>query len=161
MTIYEYGDRSKPHILLVHGMWMMHEMMLPYVDKLRDDYHIIAPDLTGHGSDKGRFESSQKDTTEIVDWLVQNQMTELALVFGASLGGVIAMDVISNENVLHTLCCYGRSLSYARTRCRVGIPCYVPCYENAPGDDRQYVCIHAQSGYGYAAEASGYNGTYG
>lgn len=38
MTIYEYGDRSKPHILLIHGMWMIHEMMLPYVDKLRDDY---------------------------------------------------------------------------------------------------------------------------
>ena len=90
MTIYEYGDRSKPHILLIHGMWMIHEMMLPYVDKLRDDYHIIAPDLTGHGSDTGRFESAQKEASEIVDWLVQNQMTELALVFGASLGGVIA-----------------------------------------------------------------------
>ena len=116
MTIYEYGDRSKPHILLVHGMWMMHEMMLPYVDKLRDDYHIIAPDLTGHGSDKGRFESSQKDTTEIVDWLVQNQMTELALVFGASLGGVIAMDVISNENVLHTHCAVMEGASLMRVR---------------------------------------------
>ena len=31
-------------------MWMTHEMMLPYVDQLMDDYHIIAPDLTGHGS---------------------------------------------------------------------------------------------------------------
>ena len=101
MTIYEYGDRSKPHILLIHGMWMIHEMILPYVDKLRDDYHIIAPDLTRHGSDTGRFESAQKEASEIVDWLVQNQMTELALVFGASLGGVIAMDVISNETVLH------------------------------------------------------------
>ena len=66
MTIYEYGDRSKPHILLIHGMWMIHEMMLPYVDKLRDDYHIIAPDLTGHGSDTGRFESAQKEASEIV-----------------------------------------------------------------------------------------------
>ena len=39
-------------MLLINGMWMTHEMMLPYVDQLMDDYHIIAPDLT--------------------DWLVQN-----------------------------------------------------------------------------------------
>lgn len=116
MTIYEYGDRSKPHILLIHGMWMIHEMMLPYVDKLRDDYHIIAPDLTGHGSDTGRFESAQKEASEIVDWLVQNQMTELALVFGASLGGVIAMDVISNETVLHTHCAVMEGASLTRVR---------------------------------------------
>lgn len=104
------------HILLIHGMWMIHEMMLPYVDKLRDDYHIIAPDLTGHGSDTGRFESAQKEASEIVDWLVQNQMTELALVFGASLGGVIAMDVISNETVLHTHCAVMEGASLTRVR---------------------------------------------
>ena len=52
MKIYEYGNQNKSKILLIHGMWMTHEMMLPYVDQLMDDYHIIVPDLT--------------------DWLVQN-----------------------------------------------------------------------------------------
>ena len=32
MTIHEYGDRKNPHILLIDGMWMFHEMMLPYVE---------------------------------------------------------------------------------------------------------------------------------
>ena len=86
MKIYEYGNQNKSKILLIHGMWMTHEMMLPYVDQLMDDYHIIAPDLTGHGNDKGRFESAQKEAAEITDWLMQNQMKELALVFGVSLG---------------------------------------------------------------------------
>lgn len=27
MTIHEYGDRNKPHILLIHGMWMFRGMM--------------------------------------------------------------------------------------------------------------------------------------
>ena len=44
MTIHEYGDRNKPHILLIHVM-----------EKFREDYHIIAPDLTGHGDDQGSF----------------------------------------------------------------------------------------------------------
>lgn len=69
MTIYEYGDRAKPHILLIHGMWMCHEMMLPYVEKMRSEYHIIAPDLTGHGSDMGSFEGAEKDAIQIGKWL--------------------------------------------------------------------------------------------
>ena len=73
---------------------MTHEMMLPYVDQLMDDYHIIAPDLT--------------------DWLVQNQMKELALVFGVSLGSVIAMNVISHEELLHTRCAVMEGASLTR-----------------------------------------------
>ena len=61
MTIYEYGDRKNPHILLIHGMWMCHEMMRPYVEKMRSEYHIIAPDLTGHGSDMGSFEGAEQE----------------------------------------------------------------------------------------------------
>lgn len=44
MKINEYGDRDRPHILLIHGMKMCHEMMLPYVaiilhaDILRENY---------------------------------------------------------------------------------------------------------------------------
>ena len=95
-------------------MWMTHEMMLPYVDQLMNDYHIIAPDLTGHGSDKGRFESAQKEAAEITDWLMQNQMKELALVFGVSLGSVIAMNVISHEELLHTHCAVMEGASLTR-----------------------------------------------
>ena len=27
-------------MLLINGMWMTHEMMLPYVDQLMDDYFV-------------------------------------------------------------------------------------------------------------------------
>ena len=67
-----------------------------------DDYHIIAPDLTGH------------EAAEITDWLIQNQMKELALVFGVSLGSVIAMNVISHEELLHTHCAVMEGASLTR-----------------------------------------------
>ena len=35
-------------------------MMLPYVEKMRGEYHIIAPDLTGHGSNMGSFEGAEQ-----------------------------------------------------------------------------------------------------
>lgn len=27
MIILEYGDRDRPHVLLIHGMWMCHESL--------------------------------------------------------------------------------------------------------------------------------------
>ena len=65
MIIYEYGNHSGPHILLIHGMWMCHEMLLPFVSGFEKDYHIIAPDLTGHGEDLGQFFSAKDEAQQI------------------------------------------------------------------------------------------------
>ena len=104
MTIHEYGDRNKPHILLIHGMWMCHEMMLPYVEKFREDYHIIAPDLTGHGDDQGSFSGAEKDALEIGKWLADHVINSLDLVFSASMGCVVAMYLVADNPGLNVKC---------------------------------------------------------
>ena len=91
MTIHEYGDRKNPHILLIHGMWMCHEMMLPYVEKMRGEYHIIAPDLTGHGSDMGSFEGAEQDAVQIGKWLADHDIKSRELMYSALMGCVVAM----------------------------------------------------------------------
>lgn len=62
-------------------MWMCHEMMLPYVEKMRSEYHIIAPDLTGHGSDMGSFEGAEQDAVQIGKWLADHDIKTLDLIF--------------------------------------------------------------------------------
>ncbi len=104
MKINEYGDRDRPHILLIHGMWMCHEMMLPYVASFKDDYHIIAPDLTGHGDDKGQFLSAESDAEEIASWLLSNGISEIDLMFSSSLGGVVAMYLVTSQKNIHVKC---------------------------------------------------------
>lgn len=104
MTIHEYGDRNKPHILLIHGMWMCHEMMLPYVDKMRNSYHIIAPDLTGHGDDMGSFIGAESDAIQIGKWLADHDIKSLDLVFSASMGCVVAMYLVADSPWLSVKC---------------------------------------------------------
>ena len=104
MTIHEYGDRKNPHILLIHGMWMCHEMMLPYVEKMRGEYHIIAPDLTGHGSDMGSFEGAEQDAVQIGKWLADHDIKSLELMFSASMGCVVAMYLMTDSPWLNVKC---------------------------------------------------------
>lgn len=104
MTIHEYGDRKNPHILLIHGMWMCHEMMLPYVEKMRGEYHIIAPDLTGHGSDMGSFEGAEQDAVQIGKWLADHDIKSLELMFSASMGCVVAMYLMADSPWLNVKC---------------------------------------------------------
>lgn len=104
MKINEYGNRDKPHIILIHGMWMCHELMLPYVAPFKDDYHIIAPNLTGHGNDKGQFISAEKDAEELASWLSANGMREIDLMFSSSLGGVVAMYLATSKEDIHIKC---------------------------------------------------------
>lgn len=104
MTIHEYGDRNKQHILLIHGMWMCHEMMLPYVDKMKKDYHIIAPDLTGHGEDMGKFAGAESDAMQIGKWLSDHDIKRLELVFSVSMGCVVAMYLIADNPWLEVNC---------------------------------------------------------
>lgn len=104
MIIHEYGDRHLPHILLIHGMWMCHEMMFPFVEGFQENYHIIAPDLTGHGKDRGKFLSAKDEAEMIEDWLCTSGIQELDLMFSSSLGGVAAMYLIGGKQHIRVKC---------------------------------------------------------
>lgn len=114
MIIHEYGDRSLPHIFLIHGMWMCHEMMLPFVKGFQDDYHIIAPDLTGHGRDRGRFLSAKDEAEKIEDWLIANGIPEIDLMFSSSLGGVVAMYLTAGRRHIRVKCSVMEGASLTR-----------------------------------------------
>lgn len=104
MIMHEFGDRSKPHILLLHGMNMNHTTLLSYFESFQETHHIIAPDFTGHGEDMGRFVSASDEADKIVEWLCRENITELDLIYSVSLGGVVAMYVAARENVLKVNC---------------------------------------------------------
>lgn len=116
MIIHEYGDRSKPHILLLHGMNMNHTSLLPYFDSFKETHHIIAPDFTGHGEDMGSFVSASMEAEKIVEWLCAQDMTELDLIYSVSLGGVVAMYVAAREEVLNVKCFVSEGAALTRVK---------------------------------------------
>ena len=116
MIIHEFGDRSKPHILLLHGMNMNHTTLLAYFDSFRETHHIIAPDFTGHGEDRGSFLSARNEAEQIVEWLSKEKITELDLIYSVSLGGVVAMYVAAREDVLKVNCFVSEGASLTRVK---------------------------------------------
>jgi pimeloyl-ACP methyl ester carboxylesterase len=89
----DWGNSEKPPLLLVHGGrdharnwdWVAHA--------LRDEYHIIAPDLRGHGDSQWSIGGSYAMidyTLDVVQLLDALQMFPITVI-GHSLGGSIAL----------------------------------------------------------------------
>lgn len=79
-----------PTVLLLHGVGLRAEAWNRQIDVLARDYHVIAPDMPGHGeSAPVSAEMSLQDYTDAVMGLVQSPV----MVVGHSMGAMIALDM--------------------------------------------------------------------
>ena len=89
----DWGNESAPPMLLIHG-GRDHCRNWDWVaEALRDDYHIIAPDLRGHGDSQWLLGGSYNQIDYIYDitqLLHQRQHTPVTII-GHSLGGSISL----------------------------------------------------------------------
>ncbi len=89
----DWGNPEAPPLLLVHG-GRDHCRNWDWVAQaLRDDYHIIAPDLRGHGDSQWMIGASYTLADYVYDiaqLLHQTKLTPLTIV-GHSLGGMISL----------------------------------------------------------------------
>jgi len=99
----DWGNRDAPPLLLVHG-GRDHCRNWDWVaESLRDDFHIIAPDLRGHGDSQwmvGGGYNMVDYVYDIAQLLHQTRMTPVTII-GHSLGGSISVTYtgIYPENV--------------------------------------------------------------
>jgi len=89
----DWGNAEKPPLLLVHG-GRDHARNWDWVaTELRDDYHVIAPDLRGHGDSQWAVGGSYAMVDYVLD--VTQLLNALQLfpitIIGHSLGGSIAL----------------------------------------------------------------------
>ena len=42
MTFNTYGDKANPGLLLIPGLGVSYEILLPLIDILKDQFHIVA-----------------------------------------------------------------------------------------------------------------------
>ena len=98
LHIRSAGDPANPSILLIHGWSQAGLCWQPQLTALADRFHLVAPDLRGHGqSDKpdapeayNRSEVWAADIAAIID---QMHLTRPLLV-GWSMGGYVACDYL-------------------------------------------------------------------
>ena len=100
----DWGNESAPPLLLVHGHRDHCRNWDWVVEALRDDYHIVAPDLRGHGDSQwmvGGNYSVVDYVYDIAQLVHQRGLAPLRIV-AHSLGGAIALQYagVYPENVV-------------------------------------------------------------
>ncbi len=88
----DWGNPDKPSLLLVHGMQDHCRTWDWFVEAFADEYHIIAPDLRGHGDSSWSVGSSYSHLDYVYDLTQLIRQCELAplTLVGHSLGGALA-----------------------------------------------------------------------
>lgn len=88
-TFYiESGPHDAPPVVLVHGLSATNSSMLPLIPALSRHYHVIAPDLPGHGGTQATGHPHGADF--LGRWLVEflhATCDQPAVLIGNSLGG--------------------------------------------------------------------------
>jgi pimeloyl-ACP methyl ester carboxylesterase len=92
LSYLDWGNPDAPPLVLVHGGWDHARSWDWVAERLRDRWHIIAPDLRGHGDSQWSQDGTYAmpgflcDLAELVH---QRQLAPVVLI-GHSLGGNIA-----------------------------------------------------------------------
>ena len=102
-TFYlEAGPVDAPTVVLVHGLSATNASMLPLIPALSDRFHVLAPDLPGHGGTEAT--GAAHAARYLGDWLVsfiRETNSGPAVLIGNSLGGRTSLEaaLISPDDV--------------------------------------------------------------
>ena len=88
------GPRSAATCVLLHGVGTSGWMWRALIDDLSKDFHVLTPDLPGHGASNRRPWRSMADTVAAVAALISGHAQNgSAHVVGLSLGGYVGLDL--------------------------------------------------------------------
>ena len=95
---YAEGPAHGPPLVLLHGLGRRWQVFLPMIPALSLRWHIFAPDLRGHGKSSHvprGYHGPQY--SEDIACLLRERVSAPAVLFGHSLGGMLAMWVASHH----------------------------------------------------------------
>ncbi len=101
MKFYEYGDKNAPAMMLIHGAGWSYWLYLQEARLLQPNYHVILPVLDGHGEEAHRpYCSTEKSADQLLTYIDDHCDGKLFALSGVSLGGQIAIELLSRRSDL-------------------------------------------------------------
>lgn len=101
MKALDLNSENKRTILLIHPMLSSAEgMKILLADNLGNDLRYIIPDLSAHGRSANKtYHTSKEEAEEIYNYLKAHEIMELELAYGASLGGVVLLQLLRHKDI--------------------------------------------------------------
>ncbi len=98
---YAEGPQNGPPLVLLHGLGRRWQVFLPIIPAFSLRWHIFIPDLRGHGksSHVARGYRGPQFSGDIAK-LLRERIGKPAVLFGHSLGGMLAMSIASTHGDL-------------------------------------------------------------
>lgn len=101
MNFHEFGNKSNPHIMLIHGGGNAWWNFLRQARILFENYHVILPTLDGHGEEfAANYISTEDSADKLMAYIEENCSGHLFALCGVSLGGQIVMELLSRKKDL-------------------------------------------------------------
>jgi len=90
-VFYEVRGKGRP-LVLIHGAWASHEWWRWQIPELARNYHVISPDVRGHGQSSPLTSvSSVNELAKDLDLLLQSIGIQEVVLVGWSMGGIISV----------------------------------------------------------------------
>lgn len=89
------GNSTSPTLLLLHGIGADREMWEPQMQRyVEEGYHLLVPDLFGHGISSKLDKIELADWHNQINWLLEHEGIEKCILIGVSMGGAIAQSFV-------------------------------------------------------------------
>ena len=112
---YAEGPAHGAPLVLLHGLGRRWQIFLPVIPALSLRWHIFAPDLRGHGKSSHAFRGYRgPQYSADIAQLLRERVPAPAVLFGHSLGGMLAMSVASQHPELVRALILGDNMIVAR-----------------------------------------------
>ncbi len=97
MIFHEFGDKSNPIAILIHGVltpWQMWERQIEYFSKR---YFVIVTALDAHVEEESsEYISAEDEAEKICEYVITNYGKDVFLLAGLSMGGIVANKIFES-----------------------------------------------------------------
>lgn len=98
LSVVEAGKPASPALMLIHGIWDRWEAWQPVIAELATRYHLVIPELRGHGqSDKPASGYELNDYAGDIRLLINQLKLQSLLICGHSLGALVTMGLAAED----------------------------------------------------------------
>ena len=100
MYMHTYGNATDPIVILLHPMGITADKIYEIIgSKFKSPYYLLIPDMGNHGMEKTDYISAENEAKNICEYLDEHRLTDIALLYGASMGAGVALRMLSHSEI--------------------------------------------------------------